>query len=225
MEIRIEDLLAAIALDPFDDRAARRRMAHTHRHDYPDPPEYRDSCVLLLLYPGPDGLTLALTRRSEAVEHHRRQISLPGGAREGREPLERTALRETEEELGIPADGVRILGRLAPFHIPVSAFVVHPFVGVMDDRPEFRPDPREVAGVKEVPLALLLDEQNVGEQDWEVLGKPARVPFFRLPNTRHPPLWGATAMILSGFLARLRAVVQSTESEDKGRETARTSGE
>jgi 8-oxo-dGTP pyrophosphatase MutT (NUDIX family) len=225
MRLELTHVRKAIGLSGFDDRAARRKMAHTHRHSYPEPPEYRDSCVLVLLYPGEQGLTLALTRRTEEVEHHRRQISLPGGARENGESLEATALREAEEEIGILVDRVEILGRLAPFRIPVSGFVVHPFLGYLPERPKFRPDPAEVSRVIEVPLSFLLDDANRGEDDWEVMGRPARVPFFRLPDTRPPPLWGATAMILSGLVERLRTVLHSTERGASSGATARTSGE
>lgn len=206
MQISLTDVRAALAIDPFDDRGARRLMAHTHRHSYPEPPEYRDGAVLILLYPGEEGLTLVLTRRTEEVEHHRRQIALPGGAREDGEPLFETALRETEEEVGVPRERVEILGRLVPFHIPVSAFVVHPFVGYLSESPDYRPDPREVARVIEVPLEHLLREETRGEDEWEVMGEMSRVPFYHLPDTRPPPLWGATAMILSGLLERIRAL-------------------
>lgn len=206
MEITLADIRAAIALDPFDDRGARLLMAHTHRHNYPEPPEYRDGSVLILLYPGEESLTLVLTRRTEEVEHHRRQIALPGGAREGDESLADTALRETEEEVGVPRDAVEILGRLVPFHIPVSGFRVHPFVGYVSERPTYRPDPREVSRVIDVSLGHLLCEENRGEEEWEVMGEMSRVPFYRLPDTRPPPLWGATAMILSGLLERIRFI-------------------
>ncbi|MHC4859191.1 MAG: NUDIX hydrolase, partial [Planctomycetota bacterium] len=155
---------------------------------------------------GGQGLTVALTRRTDTVEHHRGQISFPGGAREDGEDLLAAALREAEEEVGIPAADVQILGRLTELEIPPSAFVVHPFVGFVPSRPAFRPDPREVAGVLEVPLVHLLEEERRDEEEKTWRGERIRVPFFRVPDSGSPPLWGATAMMLSGFVERLKAV-------------------
>jgi 8-oxo-dGTP pyrophosphatase MutT (NUDIX family) len=202
--VTLDEVKAALSLDPFDEEAAREIMAARPRPSRPTQP-WRDGAVLVLLYPGDDGLTLALTRRTDTVEHHRRQLALPGGAREDGEELVETALRETEEEIGVPAARVEVLGRMTPLRIPPSAFVVHPFVGHVPSRPEFHPDPREVAGVIEVPLDLLLDEEGRGEQEKTFRGETVLVPYFRVPDVPPPPLWGATAMMLSGLVERLRA--------------------
>jgi 8-oxo-dGTP pyrophosphatase MutT (NUDIX family) len=206
MEVRVEQLREAIALAPFDDEAARERMIHPHRFDVPPPARWTEAAVLVLFYPGPEGLRLLLTRRTDHLDHHRGQISCPGGAREEGESLLGAALREAEEEVGIAPGEVTVLGELAPLRIPVSGYVVHPFVGLLPRRPEFRPDPREVAEVIEVPLAHLLREETRSSADLPYAGRVRRVPVFDLPGVGPPPLWGATAMILSGLIERLRAL-------------------
>ena len=207
MEIGLTELREALAVAPFDDEAARLKMAHTHRLDFTHPETYRDGSVLILLYPGEDGLTLVLTRRTDTVEHHRSQISFPGGARENGEPLVTTALREVEEEVGIPRSTVEVLGEMSPLRIPVSGFVVHPFVGYIAERPEYRIDPREVAGVIEARLSHVLDPARRLEEEQEFRGRQVMVPYYDLPDVDRPPLWGATAMMLSALVERIRVVL------------------
>jgi len=212
MEIGIDHLRAALALKPFDDEAARLEMAHSHRLDFTHRENYRDGSVLILFFPFDGGLTLVLTRRTETVEHHRSQISFPGGARENGELFVETALREAEEEIGIRPETVEVLGEMVPLSIPVSGFVVHPFVGITPERPEYRIDPVEVAGVIEAPLSHLLDPARRREEEQVFRGQQVLVPFFDLPDVDRPPLWGATAMMLSALVERLRVVIHSKES-------------
>jgi 8-oxo-dGTP pyrophosphatase MutT (NUDIX family) len=157
--------------------------------------------VLILLYPHCGTLHLPLTRRTQTVATHRGQISWPGGAREGEEPLARTALRETEEELGVDPTSVEVLGQLTPLHTGSSGFLITPVVGWTRARPSFRPDPREVAAVLEVPLAALRAPEVLRQETWDLHGQQTLVPFYRLgPEIT---IWGATAMILSEFLTVL----------------------
>ena len=208
MEIGLGDIRRALDFTPFDDEAARLAMAHTHRLDFSHPETYRDGAVLMLFFPGEEGLTLVLTRRAETVLHHRRQISFPGGARENDELLVETALRELQEEVGIPGEAVEVLGEMTPLCIPVSGFVVHPFVGYTPSRPIYQIDPREVAGVIEAPLAHILDPVRRLTEEQEFGGRKVMVPFYDLIDVDRPPLWGATAMMLSVLVERIRAVKQ-----------------
>ena len=209
MDITLDQIRAAVALEDFDDEAARDLMGARPRPLRPDRP-YREGAVLILFFPGEEGLNLLLTRRTDTVEHHRRQISFPGGQREDGEPLLLTALRETEEEVGIPAGEIEVLGELQPFPIPPSAFLVTPFVGYLPYRPECRPDPREVDGVLEAPLRHLVDESRRGEETRPIRGVDAKIPYYDVPGFGSPPLWGATAMMLSGLLERLAVVTTSS---------------
>jgi 8-oxo-dGTP pyrophosphatase MutT (NUDIX family) len=160
--------------------------------------------VLVLLYPSSGELALPLTRRTETVESHKGQISLPGGAREGDEPLLWTALRETEEELGVDPDSVEVLGALTPLYIPPSDYCIYPFVGYCSFHPTWQPDPVEVAEVLEVRLSLLRDPSAVHRERWEIRGQMVDVPFYLVG--RHK-VWGATAMVLSEFVSMVGDLV------------------
>lgn len=199
LENERQSLRRALAA-PLPGWAAQVRMTTRPRPNLSDmPPGHRPrpGSVLLLLYPRDGGWYLPLTRRTETVDEHPGQISLPGGAREGHEDPVQTALRETEEELGVSAAGVDVLGTLTPLFIPPSDFCITPVVGVTDRRPTWRPDPREVAEVLEVPLALLRDPTTVAQGTWHVRGFDVVAPYYRVGEHR---VWGATAMVLSELL-------------------------
>jgi 8-oxo-dGTP pyrophosphatase MutT (NUDIX family) len=152
-----------------------------------------------MLYPIRDVLHLVLTVRNPELNYHSGQISLPGGGWEvGDESLRATALREAEEEIGVAADELEILGPLTPLYIAPSNNVLHPFVGYAHQRPTFDPDPAEVAELLEVPLALLLDPVTRREEDWIWRGAELHVPFYAVGEHK---VWGATAIVLAEFLA------------------------
>jgi 8-oxo-dGTP pyrophosphatase MutT (NUDIX family) len=203
----IEGIQGALA-KPLPGVAAQKRMApqpttgKNNRWDIPK--DCRQASVLLLLYPyscdQPD-FYLALTRRPEYSGAHSGQISLPGGRREEPETLEQTALRETVEEIGVLPENVEILGQLSPLYTPPSNFCIYPFVGFSRARPAFQLNPREVAELIEVPLHLLLEPDVYKEETWHLQNFGERqVPFFDVFGHK---VWGATAMILSEFLALL----------------------
>jgi 8-oxo-dGTP pyrophosphatase MutT (NUDIX family) len=168
----------------------------------PDDRALRTGGVLLLLYAGADGVCLPLTRRNTRLAHHAGQISLPGGGWEPEDAsLADTALREAREELGIDPARVHLLGALTPLSIPISANRITPFVGCYAGRPEFLPDPTEVEEVIETPVRLLLQPDSRTEEIRLRDGQPVRTPFYRVGSHQ---VWGATAMILSEFLALVR---------------------
>jgi 8-oxo-dGTP pyrophosphatase MutT (NUDIX family) len=166
------------------------------------PPDCRQGAVLILLYPRSDRLYLVLTRRSDHVGSHKGQISLPGGAQESDESLVETALRETWEELGIPSQGIEVMGNLTPLYTPPSNYCIHPFVAYRAARPIFHPHDVEVAQVLEVALGSLLDPAIRRVEYWadQRFDSPRRVPCFDIDGQ---VVWGATAMILSEFVSLL----------------------
>ena len=168
---------------------------------------YREAGVLLLLYPHvthndthPE-LHIVFTRRTEYRGAHSGQISFPGGRREQEEPLQRTALRETMEEVGVVPEELEIIGQLSSLYTSASNFCIYPFVAFSATRPIFRLDPKEVAKLIEVPLSFLLNPANRKEEDWHFQDSgQRRIPFFDVFGYQ---VWGATAMILSEFLTVL----------------------
>ncbi len=167
----------------------------------------RPAAVLVLLYPGADGLTLVLTERTSHLPSHAGQISFPGGALDPEDAtLLQAALREANEELGIQPADLELLGELRPVYIPPSNFLVRPFVAYASRRPEFLPSPGEVASVLEVPLAHLLDPANVASEVRVLQGARLQVPYFTF---RGHKIWGATAAMLDDLLARINGIMKS----------------
>jgi 8-oxo-dGTP pyrophosphatase MutT (NUDIX family) len=178
--------------------APRYRAEELRSQTPPEKP--RQAGVLILLYPHNGQLQFPLTRRTETVETHKGQISLPGGAQEGSERLQDTALRETCEELAACREALTVLGPLSPLYIPPSGFLIHPFVAYADARPSFDPDPVEVAELIEVPLPLLLDPLTKEREEWLIRGSRVDVPFFHIFGHK---VWGATAMVLAELVTVL----------------------
>ncbi len=160
----------------------------------------RSAAVLMLLFDRDGETYVVLTRRTETVATHKGQISFPGGMREPEDAsLLETALRETQEELGIEPDQVQIVGRLAEVPTVASNFTVAPFVGYLTTAPDYRPYTREVAEVIEVPLSALRDPTSITEQEVEASDGWRQVQGFRYGQHF---IWGATARILMHFLAQ-----------------------
>ncbi len=203
----LDDVRRALAL-PRPGRAAQLRMSPRPRPGdvYPLPSEIkpREAAVMILLYPYDGDLAFFLTLRTDTVENHKGQISLPGGAQEPDEALVSTALREASEELGIKCESVEILGDpLTPIYVPVSGFRVTPFVGFAPHRPDIVLATDEVVEFIETPLECILDEKNIREEQWDLHGLTCQVPFFDVNGHR---VWGATGMILGEFSEMLRRV-------------------
>lgn len=169
------------------------------RQHFPAQPER--AAVLIPLLDRPDGMSVLLTERASDLRRHAGQISFPGGRIEGDDAdAVAAALRETEEEIGLPRDQVQIIGRL-PDHLIVSGYRVTPVVGLVTRAFTPRPDPREVASVFEVPLRFVLDPRNhvrrrrrFAEQDIELTDLT-----FGERN-----IWGATAGMLLTLYRVLR---------------------
>lgn len=172
-------------------------MAPTFRGEFTSRENPLLAAVMVLFYGSGKEIRLVFIKRNEYDGPHSAQVSFPGGAWEaGDHSLEETALRETREELGIDKQ-IEVLGSLTPLHIPVSNFMVHPFVGWMEEGPVFRPDPTEVQYVIEVSLEKLLDPAT---RDSELIyhhERPIEAPFYRVEKEK---IWGATAMMLSEVL-------------------------
>jgi 8-oxo-dGTP pyrophosphatase MutT (NUDIX family) len=186
---------------PLPGLPAQMQMAPVPRPGTTDVSELKPDCrragVLVLLYPCGDELYLVLTRRTDLIESHRGQISFPGGGLHPGESAREAALRETEEELGVPPAGLNLLGELSPIYIPASDFCVYPLVAFAAQRPDFIPNRHEVAEVIDVPLSRLLDPATRSEEVWEWRDTDRIVPFYAIGEHK---VWGATAMMLCELL-------------------------
>ena len=200
----IEMFLRERLKHPLPGAEAQQRFAPRprRRHWQPDlvPERARKAASLILLYPGPRGATLPLTVRHADLPHHAGQVSLPGGRVDPDEAADQAALRETQEEIGVAPNLVRMLGRLSTLWVPVSNHVIFPFVGVSDQRPAFQLAPREVESLVELSLADLHDPTQRGWDNGTRDNRRVRVPFFNVSGHR---VWGATAMILGEFVELL----------------------
>lgn len=185
---------------PLPGEKAHRKMAAASRYRLGIKPNERTrrSAVLICFYPYQNAIFLPLILRPQYDGVHAGQMAFPGGRMERiDENLTRTALRETQEEVGIRVSDVKVLGLLTELFIPPSNFYVQPVVGVLSYRPDFYPDPREVEAVVEVELTTLLDETIVGDSQVEVRGTTVDAPYYQIHDYR---VWGATAMMISELL-------------------------
>jgi len=154
------------------------------------------SAVLILLYPKNNTFNFILTLRSNKVESHKGQISLPGGVQEKNESLEQTALRETNEEIGVLPKIIELLGNLSTIYIPFSGFNIYPYVGWTESVPDLQASEDEVEKIIEVSIDELIDDTNQRKKNTTIRGVPVTMPYFNLNNEI---VWGATSMILSEF--------------------------
>jgi 8-oxo-dGTP pyrophosphatase MutT (NUDIX family) len=188
------------ALMPLDD--ARLRAGLDPVGDLWVPGDgLRDAAVLAPWFTRGGRDFLLFTLRRHDLPHHPGQVSFPGGAREGDEGPLACALRESEEELGIRAGDVRVLGAIPP-RPSGAGFQVHTVVGRVPPDLVLRPDPREVAAVLELPIDELQDPTR-----WRTIAPPAfpqRRPSPHFERDGHV-LWGLTARLVLDVLARLGA--------------------
>ena len=155
----------------------------------------KPAAVLLLLYPNDNQIFFYLTKRTENLKYHKGQISLPGGSKERGETLLETALRETEEEIGVNRNGISILGNITPLFIPVTGFMMTPFIGFISKKPLIKLDSTEVADIFSVNILDLINNDKLITYR-QIKGKNLNIPYFSLNNHQ---VWGATSMVLSEF--------------------------
>ena len=188
--------------DDYIERA-RRLLADYEPRALDLPPTAREAAVLLLLYGHEGEEGVVLTVRTDTVEHHKSQISFPGGGHDPEDvDLTATALREAWEEVGVHPDDVEIIGRLDDA-FTVSNFRVAPFVGVLRRWPyAYAPSPIEVAEVLEVPLRHLLDPATRVEEMRRL--EDGRTYVGPAYYYHHHRIWGATARMLEEFLDLLQ---------------------
>ena len=175
------------------------------KFEHPLPP--KPGSVLILLYMDGDKLKFPLTKRPEYLGAHSGQISLPGGKAEAGEDEIQTALRETEEEIGVSRSEIRVLGKLSKFFVIPSNFIVTPVIGYLNQKPVFTAQVTEVTRIIEGDLEQLISERAIHTK--EIIAAklyPMLAPHF---NIESEVVWGATAMMLN----ELREVVREVKSK------------
>jgi len=176
------------------------------------PENAHQSSVLVLIFPNQDNEPeLILTLRSSDIDHGG-QISFPGGRAAKGEHTTEPALRAAWAEIGIDQEAVTVIGQLSDLYVRHSNNVVRPVVGIIDNRPEFQINPREVEEVFAVELRSLIQKKNLTVEDWDLSKHTYRVPFW---DVHRVPLWGATAMMLNELLDLYREFLNRSSGTDK----------
>ena len=162
------------------------------------PPDARAAAVLVPLFEEDGEARVILTRRAATLSAHQGEMSFPGGTIGAGEDELAAALREAEEEIGLPPAAVEVAGRLDRLVTGTTGFVLTPFVGVLAGRPRLDLRPDEVEEAYDVALSHLLDESVFREERWDRPVPDRPIYFFEL---EHDTVWGATARVLYGLLA------------------------
>lgn len=186
---------------PADLRRLSRRLTLLHPPS-PTPPEVTPAAVLIPLVDGVNGFQVILTKRTDTVETHKGQIAFPGGMADSTdEGPTHTALRETEEEIGVPASMIQVVGLLNELITPTD-FAITPVVGYLPQVPEFRPNRDEVSEIFLVPLEFFARPSEGRMETRMVRGQPREVWFYHWGEHL---IWGATARLLRDLLEELEA--------------------
>ncbi len=157
----------------------------------------KEAAVLVGLYKKDNEWYFPLIKRPMHEKNHPGQIALPGGAMEKDESLNMTALREAYEEVGIRPENVDIIGKLTPLPVPVSNYLIHPFVGIIKDEPRWKINEEEVEELIILKLNHLIEADNKYSEDWKLRGIEVKVPIFKVMEKT---VWGATATVLCELL-------------------------
>jgi len=189
-------------LEAAEIRAETRGDHDLNPGETPPSSALRPAAVLVPLIDRAEGMSVLLTQRTAHLSSHAGQISFPGGRMEESDAdAIAAALRETEEEVGLPRDKVSVIGRLDTY-VTGTGFEITPIVGIVEPGYTLTIDPYEVAEAFEVPLSYVLDRRNHNRQDRESAGR-VRV-FYVLPYEGRN-IWGATA----GMLVNLADVLNA----------------
>ncbi|HTR80412.1 MAG TPA: CoA pyrophosphatase [Bacteroidota bacterium] len=183
------------------EKTIKAKIARYNRRKIQDDSLTR-SAVLVPIVESLDGLELLFTKRTQSVEHHKGQISFPGGAADPSDKsLIETALRESSEEIGLTASEISVLGVMDDLQTP-SGFVVTPVIGFLHHRPAIHLNADEVAEVIFIPLEKFFDDSLRRSEVRERRGVPVEVYFY---DVWKEPVWGATALFVKRLVDLLRA--------------------
>lgn len=188
-------------LEVLRERLARRTPQVTRFSEL----ELREAAVLVPLVVRDGELKLVVTRRNERMRSHAGQMAFPGGSREPSDPTAlHTALRETEEEVGVSADAVQIFGQLDETPT-LTSYRIIPFVGIVAPGVTWRPCPEEVAQILELPFGALMAPGVHRTEPHFAIGRTWQVDYYDVPTADGVcTIWGATARIVRNLLTLAR---------------------
>jgi 8-oxo-dGTP pyrophosphatase MutT (NUDIX family) len=173
----------------------------------------RPGGVLILLYENNGHIQFPLTKRAEYAGAHSGQVSLPGGKAEPGEDAVSTALRECEEEIGVGAKHIKVLGQLSNFYVIPSNFIVTPVIACIDHKPLFKPDPYEVVRILTGTIEEIAHEGAMKQKEILAAGKyKMNAPHFEIEGE---VVWGATAMMLNEFRMIIREILNANPKSIK----------
>ena len=185
-----------MAVKPINDKSIdNNKIIRYEKRLYEN--KMKQAAVLVCFFKREGEYYLPLIKRPMHEKNHPGQIALPGGAMEQNEILERTALREAFEEVGIIPESVEIIGRMTPLPVPVSKYLITPFIGITKHEPKWNINKKEVDELIILKFKDLIDSNNGYYEDWNQNGNVLRVPIFRIINKK---IWGATAAVLSELI-------------------------
>jgi 8-oxo-dGTP pyrophosphatase MutT (NUDIX family) len=167
------------------------------------PADAKQASVAIILFEKDRNLSFLLTKRTSNVEHHKGQISLPGGAIDLDEIPKDASLRESNEEIGIDISSLRLVGNLSTLYTPVSHFNIHAYVWFSDQYPKITINQNEVKEVFEISTNELLKEDILSTTRISKAGMNINVPAFHFSSC---VCWGATAMIISELKDILKSI-------------------
>jgi 8-oxo-dGTP pyrophosphatase MutT (NUDIX family) len=212
--IELIEKLTDLLQKPLPGQDAQYRMAPGYRpklaKDEVLAQNPKVGAVMILLYERYGEWHTVFTQRHSYDGVHSGQMSFPGGKRDEGDPdLNYTALRETQEEVGVEPTTIKVIGSLSDLYIPPSNFLVYPVVGYAENRPDFKPQEAEVKEIVELPLSFFLNSENI-KRDTRIKlynGNYVTVPAYVFNDY---VIWGATAIILSEFTYLLEQIEITT---------------
>ncbi len=162
-----------------------------------EPPDFKRSAVLMPIFFDKGQFKFILTKRTDSLKYHKGEISFPGGRCEKHDKnLMETALRETEEEIGVERKHIKVVGRLDDL-FTITKYIITPFVGLIYEKVEYKSNDDEVAELLQVPLDLFLSKEKFQEKCWVRNGTNYPLYYYYWNNYE---IWGATAYIINQFI-------------------------
>jgi 8-oxo-dGTP pyrophosphatase MutT (NUDIX family) len=202
VSFEIEHIIGRLKIElnnPLPGKTAHSKVLPPDRHlDPPSGSNINKAGVLMLLFPDKGRLNTVFIRRPSFMKNHAGQIAFPGGQFESEDKdLMETALREADEEIGINARQVEIIGQLSPIYVKVSNFIIQPFIGWIPAIPAFKIDTNEVTGIHIIPVDDFVNPNTLQNQKVDTTHGFNEFPGYLIDDIF---IWGATAMILSEFI-------------------------